>query len=366
MFLYDLINHTCSTLPLFTDKFTDNTDISAVSKSGDTVTVTATAHGLSVDDVVIISGVKTTVSITDITTTDGIATATCATEHDVVVGYPKYVEIDSATSEYNGTFEVLTAPTLTTFTFKVTGTPGSGTGTLKTFHNLGFNGVQTVASVTDANTFTYTLENDAISTGNGDNMLVMGSPRISGGAELDRVVDSYTRQNTDELWGFFVLEEADTSNDRTINNDSKNERQLFEDFKLRIIQNASFYVFIPTHDEISGRLAMDNAQELLKPIYKTLAGFVPENPFITEQQTVLMPSNHQLASYNGSFLVYRYQFQSTEFVLRNGESQDKTEFMANTGDILPNFNTSAFKRFDWMVNNEEAETVKDDEFIVQN
>lgn len=78
----------------------------------------------------------TTFSISSITSADGTATATAAAAHGLEVG--DQVVIAGATpTDYNGTVEVLTVPTTTTFTYRVTNgiaTAASGTLTGKALH----------------------------------------------------------------------------------------------------------------------------------------------------------------------------------------------------------------------------------------
>ena len=361
MLLKDLIIHTRSILPLFDNRFTTNTDIINISKSGDTVSVNANDHELSVGDQIIISGVKTNITITNITTSNGLATVTCSADHDLTFGYTLYAEITSAEPSYDGRFKILSVPTPLTFTFAVSGSPSDNTGILKTFHNLGFNGVHIVSNIVDTDNFEYELQNDNLAIGSGDSMLVMSAPRISGAAILERAIDTYTKYNANQLYGFFVFDNMVTSDDQTVNNDSKNERTQFEDYKLRLINNVIFYVFIPTHNQTSARKAIDTAQELAKPIYKTLAGLITPNEFKTDQQTMLMPSSHSVAGYTTSYLIYQYDFQNTEFLLSQGESDNQDDFMANTGDTLANLNTRALRSFNkWNLKNDFAEIVKSD------
>lgn len=69
-------------------------------------------------------------TITGITRTLQVATATTSAAHDFSVG--DQVTITGATeTEYNGTFEITSVPTATTFTYVVTGTPATpATGTI--------------------------------------------------------------------------------------------------------------------------------------------------------------------------------------------------------------------------------------------
>lgn len=296
------------------------------------------------------------------------AVAICSVDHDLTLNFTINADITSAEPAYDGLSLILSVPTSLVFTLEVAGSPSDSTGSLHTFHNFGFNGVQLVSAVNSTTEFEYVLEDDRLTAGSGTNMLAMKNPRITGAANLSRAVEMYTRFPTNDLWGFFVFEDMTTSDDRTVNNDSKNERvNSGEDFKLRLINNVTFYLFIPTHEEISGRTAIDLAQELARPIYKTLARFVPEIVFTTDQQTILMPAGHSPEiedSINPAVLVYGFEFQGTEFMLSTGEA-DPGEFMSNTGDTLPNFTTRAFRKFNWKLDNEFDEIVKDDNYDIE-
>lgn len=442
MFLKDLITHTKSILPLFTSNFTTNTKISSLNKSGDAVTVVAPNHRLATGDQVVLSGIKTNISLTSITTDIPIdsltfysGTVTVATtndhrldtgdsvviagasesdyngtfpitktgdkvfnyrvsgspstpatgaitcnvsnkafctsdvDHDLTEGFISNIQIESEESLYNGTKELLNVFSSTVFSIKIAGNPGSSTGTLLTFHNAGFNGAITVASVVDSNTFTFTLEDDRLSSGSGDNMLVMALPRISGAATLDRAMQAYTRFGSNELWGFFVFQGMDVSDDRNSDNDAKAQRIENVDFKLLLINDFTFYVFVPTDGEISGRMAIDTCQELAAPIYKTLAGYKPPSNFRTQQETVIVPSSHNIEEYNTSefgaaALIYGYDFQGTEYILREGASASVDDFMANTGDTLPDMSTRSFRSVNWKLHNEFDNVVRDDDYLI--
>jgi len=364
MLLKDIINHTKTVLPLFTDKFATNVDIISITKVGNIVTVNTIAHGLSVGNEINITGVKTLIPITNITTASGVATATCSVNHDLTPGFTLSVEIESTQAEYNGVFTLGGVNDRKIFRFNVVGSPPVGTGTLKTFHNIGFNGPHIVTEVVDADNFRFVLDDPNLTAGTGDNMLVQKNIRISGGALTQRFIDTYTKQEEGDLWGFFQLDDMVTSSDRTINNDSKNERKIGEDFKLTLIQDMHFYVFINVKEEVSARAGIDLAQELARPIYKTLAALIPDNVFTTEQETILMPASHGIESYEIPLLVYRYSFQFTTYMLAGGCGDDQVEFMANTGDTLPNFKTRAFLDFKWDIRNEFDVAVKVDEFEV--
>jgi len=445
MLLKDIIDHTQSVLPLFTDKFTTNISITSVSKSGNDVSVAATAHGLSVSDQVLISNVRTDIVLTDIRnfisittltlsgttatatsaghtletmdiiTTSGsdqgeyngrfsikkisddqfsyqiagapvtpatgaiigtlnnIAIAKSTVDHDITPGYITKVTITSAEAAFNGTFDLVNTPTpvQTTFRFKITATPAApSTGTLHTFHNLGFNGVQTVTSIIDANNFEFQITDSRLTTGSGGGMLLMKKPRISGAADLDTLIESYTKIDANgnplnPLFGFFIFNGIDVSKDRNLDNDATIEIQTADDYKIRLINNFSFIVFVPTKNEISGREAVDLCQELSKPIYKTLVGFLPPNEFVSPQSVVVAPISQNILDYNRAYLVYEYAFQVTEFISSSANPGNVNEFLGNTGDVLASFDTRAFRKFNSQIVNEFDTIIKNDEYYIQ-
>ena len=371
MRLADLVNHAHSVLPLFTDKFSDRVSITGVSKSSDTVTVTADKHGLSVGDQVVISNVRTDVPITSITFVDDIATATTTVDHDLVPG-PGAIEkvvISSDEPAFNGTFDLIDTPSpvINTFRFKITQTPaGSSTGTLHTFHNEGFNGVREVSAIVDSDNFEYELESDRLVGGSGDDMYLTKGFRISSAADADTAIDSYTKKDTDKLCGFFVFNGVDISKDRKLDNDASIEIRVSEqEYKIRMINNISLLVFVPTRGQISGAEAVDTCLELARPIYKTLVGYLPSTEFVSAQEVVLAPISQNILEYNRAFLVYEYTFQETEFLSSNRCPDNVNEFMGTSGDTLPTFKLRAFRRINSQYINEFDTIVKDDEYDIQ-
>ena len=445
MLLEDIINHTKSILPLFTDEFTSNVSISSITKAASVVTVnTSSNHGLSVGDKALVAGVKTNISMTTITTdiptissvtssktiatvttatnhylkigdkvqmsgadqteynllgsvlavtdltfsyrvyvtpvtpatgtitgtTPDIATATCDADHDLTEGFQNRVEVTSAESVFDGTKVLRDVPTSLVFRYDITGTASDSTGTLLTFHSADFNGVVTVASVVDSDTFTYSLSIDRLSSGSGDNMQVLKTPRITGTSDILRAIDLYTRMSTDEIWGFFVFDGMTTSADRNTNNDSVVELTVQDEVKIRLIHNFTFYLFIPSQSSLAMRDSIDKALNLAKPIYKTLVGYKPDSVFVSAQEPVVVPISHGPVDVDSpelgpSTLIYGFDFQVQEFLVNQQACvTDVDEFLGNVGDVLTGQSTRAFRKLTWENVNDQNVIIKSDEIII--
>lgn len=370
MRLSDLVIHTQSVLPLFTDKFSTTKAITGISKTGNNVTVTASSHGLSGGNQVLLSGIMNAVPITSITFSGQIATCTTSVDNDLTAGFVSKVVIESPEPVFDGTFDLVGFPSSTQFQFRFTGTPaGSSTGTLKTFFSLGLNGVQTVTSVTDSNNFVFENTNAQIVGGDGDNMLMTTDIRISAASNLDILIASFTDSQDEitldkDFYGYFVFDNMTISKDRSVNTDATQNLLTSNQFKLVAINQFHFYVFVRTSDQLAGRSAIDDCLDLAKPIYKTLLGYKPATQFVSEQEVVVAPIGHQLIDYAGPYLIYDYQFEVIEYIVNNPCAENVSEFMGNYGDSYAAMDTVAFRLFNSQMLNDFDTIVKNDNFQI--
>lgn len=365
MNLSELVAHVQSILPLYNNSLSVSKSITDLTKSGNDVTVSCIQHGLSVGDNVLLSGVKTVVQITDITTVNGVATATCATDHDLSYPYINKVNMSSTISEYNGDKRITSVPSSTTFTFNVTGSPAQGTGTLHTFHSIGFNGWHEITAVLDANKFQFTFNNDRLTAGSGSDMKLVTGLQISAVATLERAIKLYTDKKINTPFLFVVPEGSDASADRNTQNDANSETTSTEQFYLKLVNNFSFYLFVPTVNELTGSKAIDLAFNILPSLYKTVAGYRPSTFFQNTSNTLMVPLGHGAISYNDAYLVYSYSFETTETILSTqtaNYSQDTSQFMYNSGDTYTNAETVAFRSFENTFENKGSKNVKENNF----
>ncbi len=318
MILQEITNEFKSFLPLFTDMFTTNIDISSVTKVGDTVTiVTSTAHGLTVGRQVTLTGIENTIPISSLTRSGNVATAVTSSDTDLTEGFFPTIKVSGADqADYNGTFELKNVIDRTTFTYKVQNLPTTpATGTIK-YHdklNLGFNGEYEVITAPDSTTFTVTNSDPILVEGSGSGMQLKLGIRISAAANIERVLSVYTKKSFEELWGFIVPLGAVIDKDRKMDNDAVSIRTTNTNYQQRRIKNFAFYVFIPTKLEIGGRTAADIADDLIPSLYKSILGYRVASPFVSSPYSIITPIGDNLFTYNTAFYVHEYTFQFYSF-----------------------------------------------------
>ena len=85
----DIITHMWQWLPQFTDSFSDSLTPESVAVSGNTVTVTKTAHGLPEDGCIIsVTGAEEEILVDNIDDSGDSVEMTLVAEHDLTTGTP--------------------------------------------------------------------------------------------------------------------------------------------------------------------------------------------------------------------------------------------------------------------------------------
>ena len=69
------------------------------------------------------------------------------------------------------------------------------------------------------------------------------------------------------------------------------------------------FVFLPTSDQISGRKAMDRAQELFRPISRSILFAKFDSLLANQKFNALMFNEHGIHGYNTAFYIHRYTFE---------------------------------------------------------
>ena len=314
-----IINQLIAVLPILTDKFSDTVPVTEITRSGSTATVTTTVdHGLAVSDLVHISGALSPLAIDTLTRVDDIVTGVTFEKHDLTQGFQETIEIQGADqTQYNGTFDLLSVPNRKTFTYRITTTPVSpATGSILVFDgkDRGYNGVFLVASAPTTTTFTYTLVGTPISPAHGT-ILAKKNFRISGGVELERIMQSYSKQPfTDDLWLFVIPGRTSTTKNRQFDNDTTYSPVAGIEYRQQMFEQYSLYVFFPTKDEIAARGARDEAQDIRRLLFKSILGvnFVFE---VNETDVYLMSFVEDgIAVYTGPYYVHQYLFEITAYI----------------------------------------------------
>ena len=174
----DVVEQLYSALPHYTDKFTDNFNVTSLAKSGTTVTAVLDApHEFNVIETnyAFIDGAKNPVVISSMGQTKGVATAQTATAHDLTLSDEEkrlklsvFIEINGATEiQYNGTHELLDVIDEFNFKFKIdSSAPTTATGSpLLLQDGRDYNGWHLVTSIPPTPTQTLNITSLTSSSG---------------------------------------------------------------------------------------------------------------------------------------------------------------------------------------------------------
>lgn len=314
----DFILQLSARLPALVDDFTTSFATSSLTRSGTTVTVTTTTpHGLTVGKSVNIVGAQTPITISTIDRVGIVATLVTAADHDMTEGAFTTVEISGATeAEFNGTFTLLKVKNRRTVTFQVVDSgPLSATGLPLLLNGSSplqsYNGLKKVTAVPTTTTFQYEITDSALFTPASGTITAKTNPRISGAATDERALTSYTKQKTDDAWLYVVINDAVANKSRTLEIDGTDNVQRTNHFKQFLAQTVSLFVFIPTAGQISGRKAMDRAQELFRPICQSVLFAKFDSLLASGKYNALMFNEHGFHGYNTAFYIHRYTFEMT-------------------------------------------------------
>lgn len=172
-----------------------------------------------------------------------------------------------------------------------------------------FPGVYLVSSVVDINNFTVDLSSfPDMPTGQVDNLGIISGFRIAGAADFERAKAIYAEQKTGEPYLYVIMDDVDISKDRKTENDAIAGFTDQDTNLLRILQNFSTTVFIPTTTDLSGVGAHDLAyKELFVSLLTTLFGFKDQGRTAIQYRAV--PAGHGPGEYNSAYYAHVYDWQ---------------------------------------------------------
>lgn len=338
-------------LPVLTDKFTDDISITSLTRSGSTVTATTdSVHNLKINKAVNITGAQTPVAVSSLTRSGAIGSMTTTTNHDFTQGESLTAEIEGATEvEFNGSFTIISVIDRKNITFTMddsgptiaTGTPllVNGESALRQY-----NGLKQVTAVPSTTQFQFEVTDDTLFTPASGTIIAKTLPRISAAATIERAIESYTKQETDKLWAFVVLGDVTASKNRNIESDATDNIQRGQYYRQQITQPFTVLVMIPTSQEIAGRNARDLAEDLFRPICRSLLFSKFYSGLFVGKQGPVVFSDHGFGTYTNAYYAHAYNFQQTVDILFDdtvGYDVD-VAFRDITLDMLIDFGTENF------------------------
>lgn len=321
----DIVLLLAKNLPKYSSLFTNNINITSLTRSGTTVTgTTSDPHGLSVGAGINITGASAPIGVSSLTRLGPLGTAITDADHDFTLGLatPTIDIIGANESEFNGSFIIVGVPNRRTVTFQIDDS-GATTATGTTLSTNGssalkqYNGLYGITSIPSASTFTYEVNNsDMMSPAVGDSIQGRVSARISAVVNVDRLIDAYTKNPANELWLFVSLGTVSASKNRNILSDAVDNTQRQQYFKQQILQNVTLYLVIPTAvEQIVGRQARDLSEDLFRPICQSILFHKFPTGLYCDANNPLQFVSHDFTAYNTAYYIHEYNFQQVADLL---------------------------------------------------
>jgi hypothetical protein len=326
----DIVNRLKEVLPNYTDEFSDIISVSSLTRSGTTITASASsAHGLLTGDYVTIRGATNPITISSIVRNDDIVTVTTATDHKL--SDPSLYsdeeakritfEISGAVpTDYNGTIVLydMTVPDSTTFTYKIDTTPTTPATTPGFLLQEDFDGYNGYKEVTVLNTtsFTYETANTDLNTPSQGTIEMSSATRIAWGATPERVSQFYSEDDdrVSQNWMFLVLGPKIIYKDDTVASDLSTAKSTNESYFYQSQQDFSIFTFIPSQGETLAGMASDKSRIFEKAILRSIANFPFESPLVESlyQSTVYVGNDAE--DYNTAWYAHRFDFLAKGYV----------------------------------------------------
>lgn len=344
----DIVFHLQKYLPSVSTRFSTQITGTAVA-SGTTVTVSAVAHGLSINDPIVVSGgVFENLLVSVVDNGDGTVRFETDQEHDLTepqfYADPTEITLNGFGNVWDGTHEIVAVPNRKFFeiNFPVgeTVVPVLGTGLLIEPRSAGILGDQVVATVPDVDTFTFEVTDvPSLPVGTIQGFSASSRMRIFGAADFQRAQDLYNKQAQGEYALFVIMSDVTISKDRNTSNDAIGAFAAQNFQKQTNLNNFSTVIFIPTKDDIAGNDAQQAAYgELYSALLSVLYGFQFEDTE-TALTYVTVSAGHGAGEYNTAYYVHVYDWQRPDVVSAvQGFNLDPDVAFRDIDATLTNFN----------------------------
>tara|TARA_R110000868_G_scaffold378674_1_gene644238 strand:+ start:36 stop:1118 length:1083 start_codon:yes stop_codon:yes gene_type:complete len=342
----DIINHLIKYLPQHTSLFNNNLPVISFNVVGNVITIVFSSnHNLINNDKILIHNALIDINIDTLTSDNGLITATTLQDHDLTKNWQENVTIkNSDIPTLNGSFKLNSVPNRKTFTFKNTTVINNPLGNpilLQNYDDNIINDFHTI-TVVDPITISINVPENIYTSINIENVLVSTKIRISGGSNLERVIDSYEGSSNIDYWLFVILDDCQIGKARSSPLDAVQNLSNLNAWNIEQLANFSIYAFIPSKNEITGRKARDIAEMLRLPLYKVLINS-SFNPQLTSSipMSNVTPLNDNIAGYSKSYYIHDFKWQQINQITSNDVFQNpKTKSFRNLNNIIYNTNNA--------------------------
>ena len=319
----EVVFHLQKYLPSVSARFSDQI-IGTAAAVGATVTVSATAHGLSVADSIVVSGgVFSNLLVDVVDNGDGTVRFETDQEHDLTEpkfhADPTELTLDGFGSVWDGAHNIVAVPNRKYFEIAFpageTVLPALSTEILVEPRSAGILGDQVIATVPDADTFTFEVAGvPLLPTGSITGFTASSRMRIFGAADFKRATDLYNKQVEDDHALFVVMGDVTVSKDRNTSNDAIGAFAAQNFQKQTNLNNFSTVVFIPTKEDIAGNEAQQAAYgEIYRALLSVLYGFQFEDDE-TALTYVTVSAGHGAGEHNTAYYVHVYDWQRPDVI----------------------------------------------------
>lgn len=334
MKLLDVVRQIAKRLPLFTDEVTDTIEVTSIVHTGTTALITTPkAHGLLPDNSVHVIGAKTGIPIASIThaVDTTIAVITTDADHDLIFYDDTTLDLavlsGSVEAEFNGEFAVLDVINRRVFQIAVVlSAPTSGTGTPVLENGSSFlrtvQGQYPVATVPSPTTLTVEHTNASDLGTLIGTIELRARPRVSAGVDEESIFKSFTQAAEDEesgdrqtkTWVYAMLDDASVSRGRDSRLDSIDVQSRGADWQQYLNNPLKILVAIKASDQTLGENARDTAQDLLRPILRSLLGKAFDSGLSTGACAQVQFVGHGLARYDSATYWHEFNFEERALI----------------------------------------------------
>lgn len=325
MYLSDVIEQLRKFYPRYSSRICDTLTIKTISFSSITGLVTVEtniAHGLVNNEIITILDCKEKIPISSISVSSGIASVITSLDHDLTLDYinqddqPLVGITECTVSSFNGsTFKLHNVLNRRKFSLVY-----SGAGTVATDGFLlqdsydRYNGLKTV-NVISSKIFTFTSASalPPLATAG----YVKKSIRISGSIDIERVIESYTKQGAGKFYLFVIPAGTVASKSRDVPTDETSTSSTGLEYRQLLIPKFQIYMFVPCSSQISGRAAYDLVISESVNLFKSILGFSVRSPYSQTTHKIVYESDAPF-SYNDALYIHVFNFSSL-FILNSDD-----------------------------------------------
>ncbi len=335
----DIVNQLRQLLPIFTNDFTDQVNITSLVRSGSTVTATTDKdHLLLTDNNITVAGAKEPITITSLTRSGTTVTATCSTAHKlpkpelIRKDSPILVEVTGVTpNDYNGTYKLTETPSNLIFQYQITTTPASPAasgGFLLLQDTFLYNGIKKI-TVTDVKTFTYEIESQNLQSPAQGTIILHKDNRILLVSDFEIAFDDYTSDSEREFQNrmYVVLGDREAFNKGTTAIDPSALQNANSEYRYDTLNPFQIFTFVPSSDFRLAGVPSDQARGYIKPLMKSIGNFLLPSSLSECKFNPVTYQGDGMELREKAYYVHRFDFAALG-ELRNEDTIDQIRVVA--------------------------------------